>query len=135
MIIFFLIYIAFKKLNFFSYIGVDLLKPNLKVRDSSPFAISATLESLEKSAQFIQKQLKNKFTMLTLSEKGLYLKGEKAGQIYPTIARNVADVSGAGDTVISIATMALAAGFELEDFVFSNLAGGPGLWVFRGGAC
>jgi rfaE bifunctional protein kinase chain/domain len=115
-----------KKANFFSYIGVDLFKPNLKeVRDSSPFAISATLESLEKSAQFIQKQLKNKFTMLTLSEKGLYLKGEKAGQIYPTIARNVADVSGAGDTVISIATMALAAGFELEEVAaLSNLAGG-----------
>lgn len=63
--------------------------------------------------------------MLTLSEKGLYLKGDSAGRLYPTTPRNIADVSGAGDTVISIATMALAAGLGLETVaLLSNLSGG-----------
>ena len=71
------------------------------------------------------KKLANKYTMLTLSEKGLYLKGDTAGDLYPTTARNIADVSGAGDTVISIATMCLAAGIDLQTVaVLSNLAGG-----------
>ena len=63
--------------------------------------------------------------MLTLSEKGLFLDDGKGGKIYPTIPRNIADVSGAGDTVISVAAMALAVGMEAEMVArLSNLAGG-----------
>ncbi len=115
-----------KKANFFAYQGVDLFKPNLKeVRESSPFEVLTNLESLENAARFLQEKLKNKYTMLTLSEKGLYLKGETAGGLYPTRPRNIADVSGAGDTVISIATMGLAAGLDLQTVAqLSNLAGG-----------
>ncbi|MCC7465149.1 MAG: carbohydrate kinase [Saprospiraceae bacterium] len=115
-----------KKNNFFAYRGVDLFKPNLKeVRESAPFPISATTESLQKAADFLKERLKNRFTMLTLSEKGLFLDAGKGGSIYPTIPRNIADVSGAGDTVISIAAMALAAGMEVDIVArLSNLAGG-----------
>jgi rfaE bifunctional protein kinase chain/domain len=115
-----------KKTNFFAYKGVDLFKPNLKeVRESSPFPIVTTLESLENAANFLSEKLENKFTMLTLSEKGLFLKGNSKGDLYPTITRSIADVSGAGDTVISIATMALAAGIDLPLVAqLSNLAGG-----------
>lgn len=116
-----------KKRNFFAYEGVDLFKPNLKeIRESAPFAVSTDLESLEKSACFLQEKLKNRFTMLTLSEKGLYLKaGNTSGQCYPTSARTVADVSGAGDTVISIAAMCLSAGIDPAVVAaLSNLAGG-----------
>ncbi len=115
-----------KRNNFFAYEGVDLFKPNLKeVRESVHFEVSANLESLENAAVFLQEKLKNTYTMLTLSEKGLYLKGESAGKLYPTRPRNIADVSGAGDTVISIATMGLAAGLDLQTVaLFSNLAGG-----------
>lgn len=115
-----------KKANFFAYRGVDLFKPNLKeVRESSPFPIVTSLESLESAAVFLTEKLENKFTMLTLSEKGLFLKGNTSGSLYPTITRRIADVSGAGDTVISIATMALAAGLDLPVVAqLSNLAGG-----------
>ncbi|MBL7828776.1 MAG: carbohydrate kinase [Saprospiraceae bacterium] len=115
-----------KKHNFFAYEGVDLFKPNLKeIRESAPFEVPANLESLEKAAIFLQEKLKNKYTMLTLSEKGLFLKGDSAGRLYPTQPRNVADVSGAGDTVISIASMALSAGLDLDTTAqLSNLAGG-----------
>lgn len=63
--------------------------------------------------------------MITLSEKGLFLDDRSEARLCPTVARNVADVSGAGDTVISIATLALVAGLPLETIAtLSNLAGG-----------
>ena len=115
-----------KKVNFFAYQGVDLFKPNLKeIRDSAPFPVQPTLESLREAAQFLNEQLKNRLTMITLSEKGLFLDDTKEARVYPTVARNVADVSGAGDTVISIATLAMVAGLPLETIAtLSNLAGG-----------
>lgn len=115
-----------KKANFFAYQGVDLFKPNLKeIRDSAPFTVRPVLESLAEAARFLREKLSNQLTMITLSEKGLYLDDEISQQVYPTIARNVADVSGAGDTVISIAALALAAGLSLDVLaLLSNLAGG-----------
>lgn len=116
-----------KKANFFTYQGVDLFKPNLKeMRDSAPFGVSAHLPSLMEADQFLRERLHHRLTMITLSEKGLFLTdAPQQGRIYPTIPRHVADVSGAGDTVISIATLALAAGLPLDaTALLSNLAGG-----------
>jgi D-glycero-beta-D-manno-heptose-7-phosphate kinase len=115
-----------KKDNFFAFKGVNLFKPNLKeVRESSPFPIQTDLNSLQKASDFLREKLNNQYTMLTLSEKGLFLDSGSGGKQYPTIPRNISDVSGAGDTVISIAAMALAAGIEPEMVaLLSNLAGG-----------
>jgi D-glycero-beta-D-manno-heptose-7-phosphate kinase len=115
-----------KKENFFAYRNVQLFKPNLKeIRDSVPFAVHADMESLKNAAEYLRKRLQNTWTMITLSEKGLYLDDEKTAQLYPTIARNVADVSGAGDTVISIAALGLAARLPMALIAaLSNLAGG-----------
>ena len=115
-----------KKQNFFAYKGVTLFKPNLKeIRDSAPFKISADLADLQKASDFVREQLQNDWTMITLSEKGLFLDTDGSGKIYPTIPRNVADVSGAGDTVISIAALGLAAGLSPTLIAtLSNLAGG-----------
>lgn len=115
-----------KKSNFFAYRGVDLFKPNLKeIRDSAPFTVQPTLESLRVAAQFLRERLENRLTMITLSEKGLFLDDTLDARVYPTIPRNIADVSGAGDTVISIATLALVAGLPAASIAtLSNLAGG-----------
>lgn len=115
-----------KKANFFVYKGVDLFKPNLKeMRESTPFPITTEEESLQKASDFLREKLGNQYTMLTLSEKGLFLDGGGGGKRYPTTPRNISDVSGAGDTVISIAAMGLAAGLDLETVAkLSNLAGG-----------
>jgi rfaE bifunctional protein kinase chain/domain len=115
-----------KKNNFFAYEGVDLFKPNLKeIRESAPFPVSSEENSLQNACNYIREKLNNRYTMLTLSEKGLYLDDLGQGKRYPTLTRNVADVSGAGDTVISIATMAFAAGLSPEKVaLLSNLAGG-----------
>jgi rfaE bifunctional protein kinase chain/domain len=115
-----------KKANFFAYKGVDLFKPNLKeVRDSLPFSVQPTLESLKQAAAYLKERLENRQTMITLSEKGLFLEDTSNARLYPTIPRNIADVSGAGDTVISIATLAMVAGLSQETIAtLSNLAGG-----------
>ena len=116
-----------KKANFFAYRGVDLFKPNLKeIRDSAPFAVQAEPESLQRASDFLRERLQNRITMITLSEKGLFLDdGTGHARVYPTVPRNVADVSGAGDTVISVAALGLAAGLDLEIIaLLSNLAGG-----------
>ena len=115
-----------KKANFFEYEGVTLFKPNLKeIRDRAPFPIQAEANSLGLATNFLRERLKNQWTMITLSEKGLYLAQNSTGRIFPTQTRSVADVSGAGDTVIAVATLALAAGLGMEAIgVLSNLAGG-----------
>lgn len=116
-----------KKTNFFAYQGVDLFKPNLKeIRDSAPFPVQAELDSLQKASGFLREKLQNRMIMLTLSEKGLFLDdGKRPGRLYPTVPRNIADVSGAGDTVISIAALGMAAGLDSSVIAtLSNLAGG-----------
>lgn len=115
-----------KKANFFAYQGADLFKPNLKeIRDSAPFPIEPALESLRQAATFLRKNLHSQTIMITLSEKGLFLDDQAESRLHPTVPRNVADVSGAGDTVISIATLAMAACLNPETVaVLSNLAGG-----------
>jgi rfaE bifunctional protein kinase chain/domain len=115
-----------KKANFFVYKGVDLFKPNLKeMRESTPFPITTEEESLQKASDYLREKLGNQYTMLTLSEKGLFLDAGGTGKRYPTTPRNISDVSGAGDTVISIAALGLAAGLDLETVAkLSNLAGG-----------
>ena len=115
-----------KKANFFAYRHVDLFKPNLKeIRESAPFAVDPDARSLEQASRFLRQNIQNRITMITLSEKGLFLDDEKGGQLYATIARNIADVSGAGDTVISVATLGLAAGLEKNILAaVCNLAGG-----------
>jgi len=116
-----------KKNNFFAFQGVDLFKPNLKeIRDSAPFPVFAEQASLQRAADFLRQTLQNRLTMITLSEKGLFLEDDNGfSRLFPTVPRNVADVSGAGDTVISIAALGLAAGLDPEVIAaLSNLAGG-----------
>jgi rfaE bifunctional protein kinase chain/domain len=117
-----------KKKNFFAYKGAFLFKPNLKeIRDSAPFPVKAEQSSLQQAANYLKSELENTWTMITLSEQGLFLdtNTEEGGQIFPTIPRNIADVSGAGDTVISVAALGIAAGLSPAEIAcLSNLAGG-----------
>ncbi len=112
--------------NFWNYKNVDLFKPNLKeVKDALQMPIDSDLGSLRKASELIHQRLGNHFTLITLSEKGAYLGDATEGRLYPTHRRNVADVCGAGDTVISIASLAMAAGLAKEEIaLLANLAGG-----------
>lgn len=116
--------------NFYEYKRATLFKPNLKeIRAAVPFAVNPNLESLSHAAEYLRGQIGNRYTMITLSELGVFLDfvegTEGGGAIVPTEAQHVADVSGAGDTVISVATLGLAAGLPLETMaILANLAGG-----------
>jgi D-glycero-beta-D-manno-heptose-7-phosphate kinase len=122
-----------KKNNFFEYKGATLFKPNLKeIKAVVPFDVTPNLESLQHAADYLRSLMGQQFTMITLSEKGLFLEenvpnteGPPNHKIHPTQSRNISDVSGAGDTVISIAALSLAAAFDGDTIaLLSNLAGG-----------
>jgi len=112
--------------NFWAYKHVTLFKPNLKeMRAQAARAIHPELPSLQKAAEEVRSRLGNRYTMITLSEKGLFLDGDNRQFILPTEARDIADVSGAGDTVISVAALGIAIGMEMEQMAaLANLAGG-----------
>ena len=68
-----------------------------------------------------------KAALFTLASNGVFITNGRQHHLQPAHERKIADVSGAGDTVISVATCALMAGLSLEETAFaSNLAGG---WV------
>ena len=70
------------------------------------------------------KKLNHKITFITLSELGVYVNKTK-GKIIPAHIRNIADVSGAGDTVIAVASMIYAVTKDENLMaIIANLAGG-----------
>lgn len=115
-----------KAVNFWEYKRTTLFKPNLKeINQSLPYPIYANLESLQKATTHIQQKLGNQYTMITLSEKGIFSQQGKDGKILPTHPRQIADVCGAGDTVISLAALGLGIGLSIGDIsILANLAGG-----------
>ena len=69
--------------------------------------------------------IQNEISFVTLSEHGAFVKkGDKQDYLSAHI-RNISDVSGAGDTVISVATLCLSAGLNAKEVAeIANLAGG-----------
>lgn len=116
-----------KRKNFLSYKGVTIFKPNLKeVRDGlNLMAPTIDLGSLQDIHKALQKHLQHEISLITLSEKGVfYTKGTEA-RIIPTHIRSIADVSGAGDTVIAVASLAYAASKDMHLAAeMANIAGG-----------
>ncbi len=112
--------------NFFEYRNVTVFKPNRKETEE---ALGIRLHSaavVEQAGLEIMKRLEASSVLLTLGEEGMAL-FEGNGRLHriPTKARRVADVSGAGDTVISTLTIALAGGATVpEAAVLANYAGG-----------
>ncbi|MBK8044349.1 MAG: carbohydrate kinase [Haliscomenobacter sp.] len=112
--------------NFWAYKHVTLFKPNLKeIRAQVPGPVETHLDSLQQASLYIREKLGNAYTMITLSEKGLFLDAQGKTTLLPTQPRSVADVSGAGDTVISIVSIGLALNIDMEQVgILANLAGG-----------
>jgi len=116
-----------KKRNFLSYRNVSLFKPNLKeLREGLKMEIEPRrLENISDAVKMLQKKLQSKMVMVTLSELGVYINSPDGEKILPAHIRTIADVSGAGDTVIATATLCLAAGLDsFKTAEIANLAGG-----------
>jgi rfaE bifunctional protein kinase chain/domain len=116
-----------KKRNFLSYEKCTLFKPNLKeMREGLGIAVDPTqIKSLKAGVDQLNTTLKAEKSLITLSEHGVYYQDEKENGRLPAHLRSISDVSGAGDTVISIAALTLASGMPLP-FVaeLANLGGG-----------
>lgn len=112
--------------NFFAYKNVTVFKPNRKEAEDVLGMKIRTDEDITKAGNELLRRLNAKHVLLTLSELGIavFEKGKPEKRM-PTKARKVADVSGAGDTVISTLTLALAAGANIvEASYLANYAGG-----------
>lgn len=116
-----------KKRNFMAYQGVTLFKPNLKelVEGLKVEVDRFDLPRLNSACDLLRDSLGASKILLTLSENGVLLSSEKEKRHIPAHIRNIADVSGAGDTVISIAALALANKFtDVQIANLANLGGG-----------
>jgi rfaE bifunctional protein kinase chain/domain len=111
--------------NFFSYKNVTVFKPNRKEAGDVLGMQIRTDAEISIAGKKLLSKLNAKYILLTLGEGGIAVFEKGKEYRMPTQARKVADVSGAGDTVISTLTMALAAGANiLEASYLANYAGG-----------
>ncbi|HEX5726940.1 MAG TPA: PfkB family carbohydrate kinase [Longimicrobiaceae bacterium] len=111
--------------NFYEYRGATVFKPNVAELGAAMGAPVRPADDawLEEARQ----RVGARHLLLTLGEDGMALRSEGAAAAFriPTVAREVYDVSGAGDTVTAFVALALAAGAEIEEAaVLANLAAG-----------
>ena len=113
--------------NFNNYQQVDLFKPNFKeFKEGLKLLVEKTdLEELKRVSEKFKKENQIGLLFITLSELGVFLTNGVKQNYYPAEVRDIADVSGAGDTVIAAASLCLAAGLPIPFMAqLSNLAGG-----------
>jgi rfaE bifunctional protein kinase chain/domain len=116
-----------KRKNFFEYKNVTLFKPNLKEVKEGLHILSDELDEEEMRDIHLQlkEKLSNEISLITLSENGIFYQQEKKSGIIPSHRRNIADVSGAGDTVIAVASLIYAATKSVNLMAeIANIAGG-----------
>lgn len=116
-----------KKRNFLNYAHVTLFKPNLKeLREGLKVEIDMRqMKDLEAAVEQIKTHLSADYIMVTLSELGVFMQSDDQKRLIPAHIRKIADVSGAGDTVIATAALCLASGLDIfKTAAVSNLSGG-----------
>ena len=116
-----------KRNNFLAFKGVDIFKPNLKeVKEGLNVLVDKIdLNTLDKIHTALHEVLEHQISLITLSEKGVFYQKENGAKIIPTHVRSIADVSGAGDTVIAVASLVYAATKNMHLAAeMANIAGG-----------
>jgi rfaE bifunctional protein kinase chain/domain len=116
-----------KKRNFLNYQGTDIFKPNLKeLKDGLKIDFDAkNLEEVKTAVASAKKTLGVNGVFLTLSENGVFIDFQGESHHIAAHLRSITDVSGAGDTVVSIAAMCLALKLSPKMIAeMSNLGGG-----------
>lgn len=121
-----------KKRNFSDYKNLKLFKPNLKeLREGLGTDFEKTdLESLTRAVRLLHDKQNIEIVLATLSEEGVFISRKVDNSTYeeyklPAHVRSIADVSGAGDTVVSLASLCLALDLSIRNIAaISNLAGG-----------
>ena len=112
--------------NFFEYQGVTLFKPNKKeLLQAENIGENLRVNELMKLGESVRTKLQAKKLMTTLSEDGVMIISNQGNIHLPAHPRKIVDVSGAGDSVLSVAALCVACGVSDElTAELSNLAGG-----------
>lgn len=116
-----------KRKNFFSYKFADIFKPNLKeVKEGLNLLLDEiNLPALQNIHKELENLLHHQVSFITLSEKGVFYQQGDTSNLISSHLRNIADVSGAGDTVIAVASMVYAATKNVHLMAeVANIAGG-----------
>lgn len=116
-----------KRKNFFAYKDADIFKPNLhEAKEALNILGDEVSEQLLGDVHDrLYNELHHRISLITLSEKGVFYESGTQKEIIPTHIRNVADVSGAGDTVIAVASVVYAASKNIKLMAeMANIAGG-----------
>lgn len=115
-----------KGVDFSKYKGATCLTPNRKEAEAASGMVVDSDENLQKAAEVIIATANLDNLLITRSEAGMSL-FRRAGQVVhiPTVAREVFDVTGAGDTVLAMLGFGLASGLQLADAAtLANIAAG-----------
>lgn len=116
-----------KRKKFFNYVGVDIFKPNLnEVKDALNILFEdADTIKLREIHEELKKNLHHHISLITLSEKGVFYQHDSNAAIISSHVRNIADVSGAGDSVIAVASLVYTATKNPHLMAeIANIAGG-----------
>jgi len=120
------VYVDPKKKHFFNYHNVFVFKPNRKEAANALEMPVNSIDEIKEAGKIIMERLKCDNVLLTLGSQGMML-FESNGDIssVPTKARNVADVSGAGDTAIATLAAAIAGNANIKEAAeLANFASG-----------
>ena len=113
-----------KGLDFSKYSGAYLLTPNKKEASEATSIKIKDNDSLKEAILKLKKEYKLDVSIITLSEDGVAIYDENL-RIHPTVAREVYDVTGAGDTILASLGFALSCDVDIDEaIVFANLASG-----------
>jgi len=111
-----------KKRNFLGYHNTTVFKPNLKeLKEGLNLNFGKDQQAeVERAVELLMKKLNLKSALITLSERGVFINSNGEKHLIPAHLREISDVSGAGDTVISI--VALATALDLPPFMIAALS-------------
>lgn len=111
-----------KGVDYSKYSGATLITPNKKEASIATKIEIIDDESLQKAGYFLKESLGLEYAIITLSEDGIAVFGRDFIKM-PTVAREVYDVTGAGDTVLAALGYALASGASIQEAAsFANSA-------------
>ncbi len=113
-----------KGLDYSKYEGAYLLTPNIKEASEATNIMIKDNETLTQSIKVLKDQIDLTVSLITLSEKGVAIFDNEL-RIHPTVAREVFDVTGAGDTILASLGFALSCNNDIDEAIkFANLASG-----------
>lgn len=114
-----------KSSDFRRYRGATTVCPNLSELSDAVRVPKASLQDLLAAGEALAPQLELAYLTVTLSEKGIAVLRPGSRIVAPAVAREVFDVSGAGDTVISVLALCVACGLPIENAIqLANVAAG-----------